>query len=787
MGEVNSTDQMSWRLLTIDDEPDIHDSYQDIFGYDTAYDLEEALYSAVLGDQHESESPNIPEFRLDQALSGEEGFEKVKQAVADGDPYAVILLDMRMPSGWDGLETAEMIRSLDQEVRIVISTAFMDYSLKEIRDRIGLNFEFINKPFDRNDLLQLVISLSHNWDRLREFVKKQSQSVLTESELEQFKAELARLNLAIDEHAIVTVFDADGAIIRVNDRFCQISGYEREELLGRKLREMKEGAQSAELCDDLWRIVSSGGVWHGEVRNLKKGGEESYWVQETIVPFLDKAENITKYISIQTDISKAKRIEKELIEAKELAEQANLTKDNFLASMSHELRTPLTTIIGNCELLAEQIEDREQIEVLLSIGAAGRQQLALVSDILDMSRIESGTFDIEEQSYDLSILLMDLELMFSDQASDKGLTFTISQREVEKQLLVGDVRRILQILVNLLNNALKFTKSGSVSLECWHDQQYLYFNVKDSGIGISPEVMDRLFQRFQQADSSISRQFGGSGLGLYISFNLAEMMGGYIDASSRVGEGSVFQLVLPYRPTDIQASRHGKQSGKSVERKLKGHVLVADDTPEMQLLVTRTLEGMGLTTDVVENGEMALERGLQSTFDLILMDMQMPVMDGIEATRMLRATGVHTPIVALTANVMQRHRERFFEAGCNDFLSKPIDRAAFRSVLQQYLPYSDEEVEVSENRLVIDDEMMAMFIQRIGEIKEELEAVFSGQQWEEVRMHAHNIKGFGSTFGHPELTDIGKKICDAHDLGHVEKMPKLTGKLLTMMGAVLVE
>ena len=348
--------------------------------------------------------------------------------------------------------------------------------------------------------------------------------------------------------------------------------------------------------------------------------------------------------------------------------------------------------------------------------------------------------------------------------------------------MVGDAFRIEQILVRLVSNAIKFTEAGTISVRCWNDQEHLFVSVQDTGIGMAPEVQERIFQRFQQGDSSISRRFGGSGLGLYISFSLANMMGGYIDASSHEGGGSIFQLVLPYRPSDIPAERLNQ---RGTEHLFKGRVLVVDDTPEMQLVISRTLEDMGVTVFVAENGQQAVEQATRREFDLILMDMQMPVMDGIEATRILRDRGSNTPIVALTANVMQKYRNQFFEAGSNDFLSKPIDRGALRSVLNQYLEVDEETVEISENRIVIDEEMVALFIQRVEEIRQALAAAYEQEQWEEVRGHAHNIKGFGTTFGHPELTESGKEICDAYDIEHIELLPKLVRHLLEQLGGVL--
>ena len=392
---------------------------------------------------------------------------------------------------------------------------------------------------------------------------------------------------------------------------------------------------------------------------------------------------------------KARKVsEEQMMVAKEEAETAqaeaitaNSAKDEFLASMSHELRTPLTSIIGNSEYLKEREREQELQEVIGDIEAAGRSQLALVNDLLDMSKIQSGKFSIDEVPYDISVLLRDIEHMISIRAHEADLKVVVEQKNVEKYQLIGDGQRIGQILINLISNAIKFTATGSVELTTWVDAGKIIFQVKDSGIGMSAQQQEQLFQKFQQADGSISKRFGGTGLGLYISLNLAEMMGGTIDVSSQEGVGSIFKIILPYRPSKTRVTDlvEKAKTESMLDEKLTGHILIAEDTPELQILERRILEKMGLTVTAVANGQEAVDAAMGQKFDLILMDMQMPVMDGIEATRTLREGGNQTHVIALTANVMKKHRDLFEEAGCDDFLSKPIDRSELRQMLKQYL------------------------------------------------------------------------------------------------------
>ena len=475
--------------------------------------------------------------------------------------------------------------------------------------------------------------------------------------------------------------------------------------------------------------------------------------------------------------------------------QSTQAKDNFLASMSHELRTPLTSIIGNSEFLLDeghcgsgQCPHQDAKIVLGSIQGAGKNQLALVNDILDMSKIESGKLSINESPYDLSLLLSELEQMLSVQAVDAGIQLVLDQKNQETHQLMGDAQRISQILINLIGNAIKFTEQGEVRLTTWVDGGNLVFQVKDSGIGMSPEAVDNLFQRFHQADSSISRRFGGSGLGLYISENLAHLMGGVIDASSEEGVGSIFQLSLPYQPTEITINQQedGNVSQSALDEKLSGHVLIAEDTPELQLLEKRILESIGVTVTTAHDGQEAIDQVNQNHFDLILMDMQMPNVDGIEATRTLREQGHTLPIIALTANVMQKHRDAFNEAGCDGFLGKPIDKSELRKVLKNHLsqgqqaPYIQSLAEEE-----VDEELMQIFIesntQRVATLKQAL----TEKDWSQVREVAHAIKGSAASFGYPQLSKIAESVQFSIDGGSADEAPQLTMDLLIELGKIL--
>ena len=366
--------------------------------------------------------------------------------------------------------------------------------------------------------------------------------------------------------------------------------------------------------------------------------------------------------------------------------KANKAKDDFLASMSHELRTPITTIIGNSDFLSASKLDREQTDMLQAIEVSGMCLLNLVNDILDNSKISSGKFNIDDNPYILNKMLNDINHIFLFKAKEADITFTVKDTTKLKRKLLGDSKRIGQILINLLSNAVKFTEKGRVTLTVWQtDEESLHFEVVDTGIGMNQETLNRLFKPYEQADSSISQRFGGTGLGLNISWRLAELMHGTINVQSELNKGSKFELVIPLRLTNIDiAKKTDKATPKQVE--FTGKTILAEDNAMLKKLICRILEQKGLEVTIASNGIEAVEIWQKNkSTDLIFMDMEMPEMNGIDATRELRKIGCETPIVAMTGNVLPIDQNRFFTAGGNDFIGKPIDKELLNEVLTRYL------------------------------------------------------------------------------------------------------
>ncbi len=380
------------------------------------------------------------------------------------------------------------------------------------------------------------------------------------------------------------------------------------------------------------------------------------------------------------------KYEQQLMEEKQNAVDANRTKDDFLATMSHELRTPLAVIIGNCELLKSNADiDQQVLQQLSTMENAAQHQLALVGDILDLKKVESDQLDIDEHPFSVCEMIREIEQMFSTEAESTNLRWSVNC-PATSGLIIGDEQRIKRILLNLVDNAFKFTHQGWITLMVELETGVLHFTVTDSGIGMSEDIQGRLFERFKQADSTLSRRFGGVGLGLYISNHLARSMDGSISVSSKEGIGSSFELILPYKVAHQEVPSTEDDSGKEIQTStLNGSVLVVEDTHTIQQLVKRILEKMGVEVTLAGNGQEAVDLVAARRFDLVLMDLQMPVMDGITASKQIRASGNQVPIVALTANVMQKHRDAFEEADCNGFLEKPINKEALREELERYL------------------------------------------------------------------------------------------------------
>ncbi len=421
-----------------------------------------------------------------------------------------------------------------------------------------------------------------------------------------------------------------------------------------------------------------------ELRLREKEGAIPSWIHVDVMAEQDQAGVVETWRLTLTDISKLKQTETNLREAKRLADVANKAKSLFLANMSHEIRTPINGVMGMLQLLNTTALDEEQSEYTMHGVESCKRLTNLISGILDLSRVEAGRLEIIYTPFSIRNFLRSLETLFHDAARMKGLELIFRHDPELPLMLIGDEIRVQQVLSNLLGNALKFTQSGRVTLEAsylqspHYDRKAVLFSVSDTGIGISDDTLSNLFQPFSQANAGLLHQHQGAGLGLAISKNLISLMGGVICVENEEGAGTTIHVCLPLEPADVNDLKVPPLAEADREPMTKLKVLLAEDEISNQLVCTDLLEKRGHAVTLAQNGEQILQALRNSTFDCILMDIEMPVMDGAEATRVIRndhefRDQKDIPIIALTAYAMAGDREKFLAAGMNDYLAKPMD------------------------------------------------------------------------------------------------------------------
>ena len=599
------------------------------------------------------------------ARSGKEALIHLKQ-----HDFALIIADIQMPE-MNGFETVERIRAgqRNRHTPVVFLTAvYFDQSSVYQGYRSGA-VDYITKPFNREILLS----------KVRIFLDLDEMKHRLSEAREEF------MHVVEDQTDMICRTDPDLLINFTNKALQSSFARPPDNLRGRSFLDWLSDENRETACTLIAEMNPNRAVskFH---HTISINGRNELWVSTIIRALYDKNYSLTGYQMVMRDITHEIRSREELIQARKQAEEATRSKSRFLANMSHEIRTPMNSILGMIDVLAETDLDDDQKEDLDVIKHSATKLLELLNDILNFSKIEANQIKFEKVFFNLHNELNKTLKLLEVKAREKENQLIPDIRPDVPERIKGDPLRLGQILINLLNNALKFTRKGSVTMIVENESETsdnitLKFTITDTGIGMNEEIRNNIFNFFEQGDPSISREYGGTGLGLAISKSLCEMMGGRIQFTSEVNKGSSFWFSLTFE----------KENKEKISKPQKMNVLIVEDNLLNQRVVSATLRKNGYEFDVADNGKIAVEKASQKKFDVIIMDIQMPVRDGYEATRLIRkneeglSEKEKSKIIALTANATREDREKCREIGMDEYMTKPFKFQDLERILKELM------------------------------------------------------------------------------------------------------
>jgi PAS domain S-box-containing protein len=732
----------------------------------------------------------------------------------NGD-FSCVFLDYMLP-GTDGLSLLKKLHAQKAGVPIVLITSHGDEKIAVNAMKAGA-MDYIPKN------LITPLSLGQIIRNIIRFKEIEKQKIAAENIVKQSEK---RHRIFFEKSQIfLCTHDLEGNFINVNFAGAKSLGYEPEELIGTNLTKIVHTSWEQSLSDYLKNILRDKTAM-GLMRVDTKSGEERIWMYHN---YLYEETGHESYVigSIQ-DITERVRMEEEMRQARQLAEESVKTKEQFLANMSHEIRTPMSAIIGFTNLILETKLDKDQKDYLDTINYSARNLLSIINDILDFSKIKSGKLILEEANFDLSKVVNSLAGIFRLETNKKKIDLICTIDPAVPLLLKGDSVRLNQILMNLVSNAVKFTDSGYIKLEVKlssrnNDHSRIEFSVEDSGIGIPADKLESVFESFTQASSDTTRKYGGTGLGLAIVKDLVEIHGGEIKAVRNAGPGTRFSFTVPLKDgVPVSKNENAYETGKSEEgkyRNLKGaRILIAEDNKINQQLAKVVLHKMGCEVDIAENGREAIEKLEGSRYDIILMDIQMPELDGYEATRYIRtlpdAAINKIPIIAMTAHALNDEGAKCIQAGMNDYISKPFEKEILYSKISDHLQRAakpspqpeldktpgsenfpaEQELNLAYLKEVLGDsdeallEVLLVMDKEFPGMTENIKIAGSTENWKQLKEDAHKMKSSVMMLGMPQFESLIQCIERyAYEESHLDTLPGLVKQAVSLCHSVIAQ